>query len=332
MSAALRIGILGTGYIPSGAVIEPAKQVPQAIVSAVGSRSLERARSYASAHGIPRAMSYEDVVSDPNIDVVYIALPPSMHAEWSILALQAGKHVLCEKPMTANAVEAQQVAQVANRSPQVYMEAFHYLYHPFAKRVRDILDAHVIGDIHSVEAHLVVPNKFITAENIRRKYQLGGGAMLDAGCYPLHLLRDWLGEPKHVLSARAEVDRFDDQADVSMRAELEFAQGRRGTLLGGFSDSESPDTEIVIQGEKGSLKITQMYLPQWGGRLLLEWDGRTYSELADPTASYVFQLREFVRCVRDGAPVLSSANEGVKIARDVDAIYKKAGLRLRGTV
>jgi predicted dehydrogenase len=332
MNAPLRIGILGTGYIPSGAVIEPAKQVPEAIVAAVGSRSPERAKSYASAHGIPRALSYEDVVSDPDIDVVYIALPPSLHAEWSILALHAGKHVLCEKPMTANEAEARHVAQIANRSRQVYMEAFHYLYHPFAKRVRDILDAHVIGNIQSVEAHLVVPNKYITADNIRRKYQLGGGAMLDAGCYPLHVLRDVLGEPTQVLSAQAEMDQFDDQADVSMRVELEFAEGRRGTLLGGFSDSETPDTDIVITGDRGSLRITQMYVPQWGGQLRLEWDGRTYTEHADPTASYVYQLREFVRCVRDGAPVLSSADEGVRIAGNIDAIYKKAGLRLRGEV
>jgi predicted dehydrogenase len=330
MNTPLRIGILGTGYITSGAMIEPAKEVRDAIVAAVGSRSRERARSFAAVHGIPRALSYEQVISDPDIDVVYIALPPSMHAEWTILALQAGKHVLCEKPMSANAAEAQQVAEVVKRGKPVYMEAFHYLYHSFARRVRDILDAHVIGNILGVDAHLVVPNKYITADNIRRKYELGGGAMLDAGCYPLHVLRDWLGEPKQVLSAQAEVDQFDDQADVSMRAELEFADGRRGTLLGGFSDSETPDTEIVITGETGSLEITQMYVPQWGGQLRLTWQGRTYTEQAEPTASYLFQLREFVRCVRDGAPVLSSADEGVKIARNVDAIYEKAGLRLRG--
>jgi predicted dehydrogenase len=141
-----------------------------------------------------------------------------MHAEWSIRALEAGKHVLCEKPMTANEAEARALARAVHRSDRVWMEAFHYPYHPFAKRVRDLLDTRAIGDVQSVDAAFQIPGKFISPDNIRRKFSLGGGALMDLGCYALRALRDILGEPEEVREARAEVDPSEPQVDVRMRA------------------------------------------------------------------------------------------------------------------
>ncbi|MCC7462753.1 MAG: Gfo/Idh/MocA family oxidoreductase [Gammaproteobacteria bacterium] len=326
----LRIGILGTGNIAARALLAPAQQVPEVAVVAVGSREVERARSYAAAQALARATSYEGLLADPDVDIVYITLPPSAHAEWSIRALAAGKHVLCEKPLTSNEREAHDVATAVQRSGRVYMEAFHYPYHPFAKRVRDLIDTQVLGGILGAEAHFQIPGKYIAAGNIRRQYTLGGGALMDAGCYALNALRGFLGEPERVLMARAQLQEGDPFVDVDMRATLVFPGGRTGTLHASFLAQDAPDVAVVVEGERGRLEIQSLYVPQWGGTLRLTWDDRVYDERADPTPSYVFQLRELVRCIRQGAPVLTSAENGALNMRAIDAIYRAAGLPLRG--
>lgn len=329
MTSRLRIGILGTGNIAARALVEPAKGVPEVVVGAVGSRSPERAQAYAKEHGIHNALTYEALIADPGTDIVYITLPPSMHAEWSIRALEAGKHVLCEKPMTSNEAEAREIARVARRSDCVWMEAFHYPYHPFAKRARDMLDTRVIGDIESADAAFQIPGKYIAADNIRRKFALGGGALMDAGCYALRALRDILGDVQEVREAEAEVDPADPQVDLRMRAILAFAGGKQGRLHASFLADDKADVEVVVRGTAGTLRITSLYVPQWGGELRVEWGGRVYVEKADPTPSYLFQLRELVRCIRDGAPVLTSVEDGVRNMAAIDAIYRQAGLKVR---
>ena len=329
MGSVLKIGILGTGNIAARALVAPVREVPELTVDAVASRDPERARTYAASQGIPRSLDYEALLADKSVDIVYITLPPSMHAEWSLRALRAGKHVLCEKPMAANAAQARAVADAVRDGGRVYMEAFHYPYHPFARRVRDLLDTRAIGALESAEAHFQIPGKFIAAGNIRRQSALGGGAMMDAGCYPLHVLRGLLGEVEEVLEAVADTDAADPQVDLSMRATLRFAGGRIGRLHASFLAEEKAVVDTVVRGSKGVLEIESLYVPQWGGSLSMRWDGHAYAEKADVTPSYVFQLRELVRCVRDGAPVLTSADDGVRNMSAIDAIYLKAGLEVR---
>lgn len=330
MTLPLTIGILGTGNIAGRALVEPAKEVPEVTVDAVASRLPERARNYANSNVIPRALTYDALIADPGIDIVYITLPPSMHAEWSIRALEAGKHVLCEKPMTSNEAEAREIARVVGRSDRVWMEAFHYPYHPFARRVRDVLDTRAIGEIRSVEAHFQIPGKSIAPDNIRRQSALGGGAMMDVGCYALRVLRELLGDPKGVREAQAEIDPADPQIDLATRAALEFGSVREGRVVASFLAADDADTEVTVRGERGTLNITWLYLPQLGGQLRLEWEDRVYLEHADPRPTYLFQLRELVRCIREGAPVLTSADDGVRNMSAIDAIYRKAGLEPRG--
>jgi len=321
---------LGTGNIAARALLEPAKEVPEVVVDAVASRSLGRAQAYAAEQGIPRALSYEGLIADREVDIVYITLPPSMHLEWSIRALEAGKHVLCEKPMTSNDAEARELARVVQRSEAVWMEAFHYPYHPFAKRVRDVLDTRVIGEIESVDAAFQIPGKFIKPDNIRRQFALGGGALMDAGCYALHVLRDILGDVEEVRQATAEVDPAEPQVDMRMRATLGFAGGKEGRLHTSFLAEDKAEVDVIVRGKDGVLRITSLYVPQWGGELRLEWGGRVYVEKADPRPSYLFQLRELVRCINEGAPVLTSVDDGIRNMAAIDAIYRKAGLQIRG--
>ncbi len=133
----LRIGVLGAARIVPMALLAPAQQVPEASVVAIGARNIQRAQEFARKYQIPRAAaSYDDLLSDPEIDAVYIPLPNSLHHRWTLRALQAGKHVLCEKPFAANADEAEEMARASEQAGKVVMEAFHYRYHPLAARMK----------------------------------------------------------------------------------------------------------------------------------------------------------------------------------------------------
>lgn len=328
-AAPLRIGVLGTGSIVKGAIVGPARQNGDVVVTAIGSRSIERAAAFGKEHGVERAMSYEQLIDHPDIDVVYIALPPSMHAEWSIRALEHGKHVLCEKPATVNAAQASQVITAVERSGRVYMEACHYVFHPFTKRVRDLLDTNVLGHIRSAEVTMQIPAAFIPPGDSKRNVMLGGGALMDAGCYALRGLRSALGDPVRVLSAEATPDGDDPRLDLAMSVNLEFSEQRQGRFLVSFLGTGAPHVSLRIHGVSGTLLVERFMIPHFGASLTLEWNGRTYVEQADPTPSYVFQLREFVRCVRDGAPVLTTANDSMSLMRVIDDIYAAAGLPVR---
>ena len=331
MEPPVRIGILGTGGIAIRALVEPAPAVPDVDVHSVASRQPERAAAFAAAHGIATSTTYEGLLADPDVDVVYVTLPNSMHAEWSIRALEAGKHVLCEKPMSANAVEAQQVTEAVERTGRVYLEAMHYLHHPFYRRIKDVVDSGVLGALTSVEDRFEIPDRFVTPGNIRRDFALGGGALMDAGCYSVHLLRHLLGEPAAVLTATAQTDPDDPQVDLGMSATLAFPDGRTGAVRASFLGQDSAGAVTTVRGSAGTLEISWIYVPQWGGKLRITTGDTVVEEAADPTPTYVFQLRELVRCVRDGAPVLTSAGDGTLTMRAVDRIYEAAGLARRGT-
>jgi predicted dehydrogenase len=191
----LRLGVLGTARITPFAVIRPARQIPGVQVSAVASRDPLCARRFARKYGIPQThSSYTALIDDPDIDAAYNPLPNSLHAEWSQRALQAGKHVLCEKPLTSNAEEAVQLAEIAKTSGRFLIEAFHYRYHPLALRMKPIVDSGELGRVRHLEASfcITIPEP----GNIRFRYDLAGGATMDVGCYPINLLR-YLAAAEH---------------------------------------------------------------------------------------------------------------------------------------
>ena len=147
----MRIGVLGAARIAPAALIKPARAVKDVEVSAVAARARSRAETFATKHGVPRVHdSYADLIADPELDAVYIPLPNGRHAEWTLAAIKAGKHVLCEKPFTANAEQAKQVAAAAENTGLVVMEAFHYRYHPLAQRMADIVHSGELGKIRRV--------------------------------------------------------------------------------------------------------------------------------------------------------------------------------------
>src|SRR5271169_5272191 len=215
--ASVRIGILGASRFAPMIVIKPAKDNAEVVVAAVAARDGSRARAFAAKHGIARVHeSYEALIADPDLDAVYNPLPNNLHGRWTGAALAAGKHVLCEKPFTANAAEAREVADLAAKSDRVVMEAFHYRYHPLALRVEQIVASGELGKLERVEAALCFPlPKF---SDIRYNYSLAGGATMDAGCYAVHMARTFGGSTPEVVSAQAKLR--DPQIDRAMTAEL----------------------------------------------------------------------------------------------------------------
>jgi len=325
----LRFGVLGAARIAPAAVVKPAAAVAGVRVHAVAARDPERARAFAAKHGIPTVHdSYRDLLDDADVDAVYNPLPNGLHAEWTLAALEAGKHVLCEKPFTANADEATHVADVAGAHPDlVVMEAFHYRYHPLVLRAVDLLADGRIGNVEHVETWVCFPLPRFS--DIRYQYDLAGGALMDAGCYAVHMARTLAGAEPSVATARARLQRPD--VDRAMDADVTFPSGATGRIHCSMWSRRLLHLEARVRGERGELRIRNPLAPHLFGRLRLRTpDGRT-TERAVPTPTYTFQMRAFLDAVRNGTRPLTGPADAVANMRAIDAIYEAAGLPRRGT-
>jgi predicted dehydrogenase len=324
----LRIGVLGAARIAPAAVVKPARNSAEAEVVAVAARDRARADAFATKHGIPRVFdSYSSLLADPDIDAVYNPLPNGLHAEWTIAALEAGRHVLCEKPFTANAAEAERVASVAARTGLVVMEAFHYRYHPLAERMREIVESGELGTIRHVEAKLCFPLPRFS--DIRYQYDLGGGATMDAGTYTVHIARLLACEEPTVVSATAKLRSPD--VDRAMHAELSFPSGHSGVVTCSMWSSELLKTFARARGDRGELYVVNPTNPQMWHRMRVTVDGSSRTERFTRRSTYEFQLDAFTAAVLRGAPTLTPPSDSVANMRVLDAIYLAAGMRPRGT-
>jgi predicted dehydrogenase len=324
----LRIGTLGAARIAPGALIKPARNVAEAEVVAVAARDRSRADAFAAKHGIPRVHdSYAALVADPEIDAIYNPLPNGLHAEWTIAALEAGKHVLCEKPFTANAKEAEDVAAVASRTGLVVMEAFHYRYHPLAQRMRAIVDSGELGTIRRVETALCFPlPKF---SDIRYQYDLAGGATMDVGTYTVHMARLLGREEPTVTSATPRLRTPD--VDRAMRAELSFPSGHTGRITCSMWSTWLIQTYARVTGDRGELHVINPTSPQLWHRMRVKIDGTTRTEKFTRRPTYEFQLEAFCAAVLRGEPTLTPPTDSIANMRVLDAIYVAAGMNPRGT-
>jgi predicted dehydrogenase len=323
----VRIGILGAARIAPGAVVKPAAVEPEAEVAAIAAREVERARRFAAQHKIPTAYgSYAQLLADPSIDAVYIAVPNGLHGRWTKATLQAGKHVLCEKPFTANAEEAASVAEAARRSDRVVMEAFHYRYHALTGRMLEILHSGELGTITKMEAWLRFP--LVSPNDIRWDYQLAGGALMDAGCYTIHLLRTLAGAEPHVSSASAKTRRT--AVDRLLKAELEFPRGCTGLITASMLSREVLGAGARLSGTRGTMEVVNPYVPQLWHRLVVRSETRRAVEhVPRQPSTYACQLRAFTGAILRGEPVLTGPDDAVANMAVIDACYAAAGLPRR---
>jgi predicted dehydrogenase len=240
-----------------------------------------------------------------------------------LAAIDAGKHVLCEKPFTANAIEATLVADAANASDLVVMEAVHYVYHPLMTAVIDLIESGTIGEIAEVTAHFDWP--VFDRDDIRFNAALGGGALMDLGCYPVHLLRTVAGCEPQVVSARA---RTAHGVDVSTRARLAFPNGVTGTI-----SCSMRGPRIIpgarIRGTKGTIRIHNFVAPQGRHWVSVRTSGRAKRFTVDRTTTYSHQLEAFAGAVLRGSPYPTTADDAVATMRVIDDITRAAGLEPR---
>ena len=327
----VRIGTLGAARITPMALIRPARAVEGTEVVAVAARDRSRADTFAKKHGIPTVHeSYDDLLADPDVDAVYNPLPNGLHAEWTAKALEAGKHVLCEKPFTSNAAEAREVAGVAERTGQKLMEAFHWRYHPLAARVLEIIEAGEIGAVRHIEAAMCFP--LVMLGDIRWRWDLAGGALMDAGCYPVSFVRHMghaLGEPE-VVSARSRTFRH-PQIDRRTDADLRFPGGETATITASMLSHSLVRLSGRVVGNAGEIRVRNPFTPQFFHKLWVTTPSGRRTERVSREPTYNFQLRAFRDLVLEGAEVPTPPADAIANMAVIDAIYESAGLQVRAT-
>lgn len=317
----MRFGLLAASRIAVPAIIEPA-EAAGVTVAAVAARSRERAEEYAETHAIESAHgSYAELLDDDSLDAVYIGTPNSLHASWTIAALEAGRHVLCEKPLAGNADDARRVVEVADRTGMVLMEAFHWRFHGFAGRM--------IGAVSRLERPISLETEFtvpgVPHDNIRYQYDLGGGSLMDLGCYNLHWVRTILGEPAAI---DAEMDVTIDEVDDTVRATLSYEDGSEARVKASFV---GPDLvwNLSARGRNGTVMAMNPLAPQRGNRLTWDINGEEGDIEVGGPSSYQAQLGSFVETVATGAQPLVTHEDSIRNMELIDRLYTAAGLSLR---
>ncbi|OBH02054.1 MULTISPECIES: Gfo/Idh/MocA family protein [unclassified Mycobacterium] len=321
--APMRIGLLGAARLASSAVIKPAKENDEVVVAAVAARDVSHAQAFAAEHGIGRVHeSYEALLDDPDLDAVYNPLPTSLHGRWTRAALDAGKHVLCEKPLTANADEAREIAELAAKADRVVMEAFHYRYHPFASRVEEIIASGELGELRRVEVDWCYWMPKFSAN--RYNYSLGGGALMDLGCYAVDMARTFGGSTPEVVSARAKLRS--PEVDRVMTADLRFAGGHTGRIHCSMWSTDLPRFTARLVGDRGKLRLHPLMPFQ---RFSVRSANGKRVEQFPARATYAYQLEAFAAAVLRGEPVKTGPQDAVENMTVIDAMYRAAGLSPR---
>ena len=324
----LKIGILGAARIADDGIVDPSRVLGHRLV-AVAARDRSRAEAFAAQRGVEKVhQTYAEVIDDPDVDVVYNALVNSLHAHWNQYALNAGKHVLSEKPFASNATEALLVRDVARTAPGQIVEGFHYLHHPVNQRLQELVTSGELGDIQRVDIELSIPAP--PDSDPRWSLELAGGATMDLGCYVLSAARQvgrWLGATPSVVSAEAILRR--PQLDSAMRVELAYPNGEKGQL---HWDMNAVDRHMIwtVVGTTGTAAVPAFAVPHMDNRILITRNGSTEEQVLGDRTSYTYQLAAFAETLRSGADFLIDIDDSVANAELIDEVYRRAGLLPRG--
>ncbi|GAA3121224.1 putative dehydrogenase [Kribbella aluminosa] len=325
----LRIGILGAARIAGRAIVEPAKLTGARLV-AVAARDADRAAAFATDHGVERVhASYQELLDDPEIEAIYNPLANGLHGPWNLQALAAGKHVLTEKPSASNAAEALQVQEAVRSSGLVFMEAFHYAYHPVMRRLQELVAKGELGELQHVEATMVMPPP--ADDDPRWSLPLAGGAVMDVGCYALHAQRMFAayagGAPK-LLNARAGERKRMPGVDEWLNADLEFPSGATGAVRTSMA-ADNVEFSLKVVGSRGEAFAPFYVLPQNDDRVIVTTREDTWVEHLGTRTSYTYQLEAFAGAIRNGAPLLTDADDALATMQLIDECYVAAGMTPR---
>jgi D-xylose 1-dehydrogenase (NADP+, D-xylono-1,5-lactone-forming) len=298
---ALRWGILGTGRI-APRVIQALAAGTRGRAAAVGSRDLRRARAFADEHGIAHAFgSYEEIVESADLDVVYIALPNHLHAMWAVRALEAGKHVLCEKPLALSVADVDAIGAASEKAGRIAVEGFMYLHHPQIRRALELAHGGSLGPLQTV----IGAFSFLLTQpgDPRIDPAMGGGSLWDVGCYPVSFARRLAADEPDAVHAFA---RFDEHGvDRTFGGQLRFPSGLIAQFDSGFS---APDRErLEIVGRDATLVLDTPFLPEPYGApaTVTLWRGRVATAIDVPQADQVrLEVEDLTAAILDGSPPL----------------------------
>ncbi|WP_053850844.1 Gfo/Idh/MocA family protein [Streptomyces sp. NRRL B-24085] len=329
MSEPLRIGVLGAARISASSLIGPARATGHRVV-AVAARDRARAEAYAAEHGVERvAGSYAELIADPEVEVVYNPLANGLHGPWNLAALAAGKHVLSEKPSASNAEEAAEVREAAAKAGTVFMEAFHYLFHPVTRRLHEVLASGEIGELRHVEAMVAIPAP--ADSDPRWSLPLAGGAVMDLGCYSLHALRvlaPWAGGAPRLVSARGGERAGAPGVDEWLDADLAFPGGATGSARCHMA-YDRLEMSCRVVGSRGEVLAPNFVLPHTDDRIVVRTADGERTERLGTRSSYTYQLEAFADRVRGGAPLPLDADDAVSTMTLIDEAYRAAGFEPR---
>jgi xylose dehydrogenase (NAD/NADP) len=310
-------GILSTARI-NELVLAGARKSDRVEMVAVGSRDRARAEAYASEHGLERAHgSYQELVDDPAIDAVYISLPNDAHAEWSIRVLRAGKHVLCEKPLTRRAAEAEEAFDVAEQEGRLLMEAFMWRHHPQIRRLEQLTAEGAIGKLRLIRAvHSFTADDPL---DIRLLTELDGGSLMDVGCYCVHASRHLAGEPERVYG---EAVWNDAGVDVRFAGTMVFPGEILSQISCGLDVLETHQLEV--QGDSGILFLDDPWHGWTAPRIELRTDDGLEEIRFEPADPYQLELENFSDAILGGAEPLLGRADAVGQARALELLFSSA--------
>jgi predicted dehydrogenase len=311
----LRWGLLGTARI-NRAVIPVIRESTRGTLDAVASRTTDRAREYAAEWDIPRAIgSYQALVDDPAIDAIYISIPNSLHAEWTVRALEAGKHVLCEKPLALSVAEVDQIARAARRAGRVAAEAFMYRHHPLTHAVQKTILDGTIGDVRLIRGAFTFP--LTRPADVRFDRALGGGSLWDVGCYPVSYACLLAGDaPSDVIGWQ---ETTDSGIDIAFAGMLRFPSGLMAQFDCGFRAAFRAEMEIV--GTTGTLHVDRAFRTGPESRLLLDIGDRTESVPFEAEGPYDGEIRDMTAAALDGRAPRVSLAESRRTVETVTRLY-----------
>jgi len=323
----IKWGVLGTAYIFERDTAEGMRQAENCELYAIAGRSMEKAQAFKEKYGFQKAYgSYDELLADPEVEAVYVPMPNTLHKEWTIKALNAKKHVLCEKPMAPNAEEAAEMFAAAKANGVVLMEAFAYQHSPFVAAVREEIDKGTIGDVRYMEAALITSDYDLS--NIRMRRETLGGSVYDIGVYSCSLILRMLGKEPEKVQA---VSTFSEQnVDMFTSVLMEFegnvrAQFNCGMVLA--TEKNSALDRFQIHGTKGSIEAVKFgfNVPGQLQYRLRTFDGVDEIRTVDTRNNYCLEVEQLGRCITDGETPLMSEELTMSVARTIDRILEAIG-------
>ncbi|MGH2409518.1 MAG: Gfo/Idh/MocA family protein [Chloroflexota bacterium] len=319
----VRWGILSTAGIGLHRFIPGAMASTNGVVTAIASRDRDRAAKAAAKLGIPRVHgSYADLLADPEVDAIYNPLPNSLHDEWTRRAVEAGKPVLCEKPLARDVNEARALVAFCKQRNVLLMEAFMYRFHPQHARVRSLIESGAIGEIRAVRTAFTFNMTPLNPANIRLRPELAGGALMDVGCYCVNAARLLFGEEPTLATATGDF-REEFGVEIGMAGALTFSDGRTATFDCGFR--AAGQGWYMVIGAAGTIEVPAAFVPNPDAtRVILADKTGRHEDIIPGVDQYRLEAEEFAACLIEGRPPRYPAEDAVANMQAIDALSRSA--------